>query len=72
MTEETPSSLLRVKAARVLRLAHTVTDERARASLLDYVQELIDRAEHLEQQATAPTTGLAARQSGSDKKPVRG
>jgi hypothetical protein len=67
MTEEASSNVLRAKAARVLRLAHTVTDERARASLLDYVQELIDRADQLEQQAAPRAPDLAALPSESGK-----
>ena len=52
MSDELPSAALRVKAARVLRLTRTVADEKARASLLDYAQELVDRAEQLEQEAS--------------------
>jgi hypothetical protein len=67
MSEEAPSNELRAKAARVLRLAHTVTDERARASLLDYVQELVERAEQLEQRGPNGAADIAALRSGAEK-----
>jgi hypothetical protein len=67
MSEEAPSTVLRSKAARVLRLARSVADERARASLLDYVQELIERAEQLEQETGGGRTGVAALRPGVEE-----
>ena len=48
---DTPE-ILRAKSAQVIKLALTISNERARAGLLDYAQDLLDQARQLEQQAT--------------------
>ena len=57
MTDETPLEL-RARAGRVLRLARTISNDGARGNLLDYAQELVERAEHLEHQDLAVTADI--------------
>jgi hypothetical protein len=55
MTET--SAILRSRAAQVVRLAHTISNDSGRAALLDYAQWLLTKARQVEQQAEAmPTT----------------
>jgi hypothetical protein len=64
---ETPQTL-RAKSAQGIKLAITMSNERARLGLLDYAQELLDQARQLEQAATNITVVVIDPDIAGEKK----
>ncbi len=65
---ETPETL-RAKSAQVIKLALTMSNEKARDGLLDYAQALLDQARDLERQVANIAVVVVEPESAAKKNP---